>query len=177
MNYFEQQTTRLKFRKLTRKDIPNWTKFFINNDRLKFLGIDLTKSPETHATEWIEKQIDRYETQGLGHLAVELKDTNEFIGVGGIIPRELENRSEFEIAYSLIPQFWKKGYGIELAHQMKEYGFSNLKAKRFVSIIDKDNTDSINIAIKNGMNILFETQYLGMEVQVYSIQNNTCTNN
>ena len=171
MNYFNQQTERLKFRKLTREDIPAWTNFFVNNDRLKFLGIDLSKKPETHATEWIEKQLERYETEGLGHLAVELKETNEFIGVGGIIPRDLENQIEFEIAYSLLPKYWKKGYGTELAIQMKEFGFSNIKTERFVSIIDKENADSINVAIKNGMKVLFETQYLGMNVEVYGINN------
>ncbi|SDX46699.1 GNAT family N-acetyltransferase [Aequorivita viscosa] len=171
MNYFNQQTERLKFRKLTREDIPVWTSFFVNNDRLRFLGIDLSNKPETHATEWIEKQLERYETEGLGHLAIELKETSEFIGVGGIIPRELENKNEFEIAYSLLPKFWNNGYGTELAKKMTKYGFENIKPERFVSIIDKENSDSINVALKNGMKVLFETQYLGMNVEVYGIYN------
>jgi len=28
--------------------------------------------------------LERYEQQGLGHLSAELKDSGEFIGVGGI---------------------------------------------------------------------------------------------
>ena len=171
MSYFNQETERLKFRKLTREDIPTWTKFFLDNDRLRFLGIDLSKTPESHSTEWIERQLKRYVTEGLGHLAVELKETNEFIGVGGIIPRELESKIELEIAYSLIPEYWKKGYGTELAIQLKEFGFKNIKPKRFVSIIDKENSDSINVAVKNGMKVLFETNYLGMDVQVFGINN------
>lgn len=176
MSYFDQQTERLKFRKLNKDDIPAWSRFFVNNDRLNFLGIDLSKKPETQATEWIEKQLERYENDGLGHLAVELKATNEFIGVGGIIPRQLENNNEFEIAYSLIPQFWKKGYATELAKKMKDFGFQNIKTERFVSIINKDNSDSIKVAIKNGMEMLFETKYLGMDVQVYGIKNTTALN-
>lgn len=171
MKYFNQQSERLKYRKLTRDDIPVWTNFFEDNDSLKFLGIDLSKKPENLATDWIERQLDRYEKEGLGHLAVELKETHEFIGVGGIIPRELENKNEFEIAYSLLPNFWKNGYGTELAKQMKKFGFENIDSERFVSIIDKENTDSINVALKNGMKILFETLYLGMKVEVYGITN------
>lgn len=170
MNYFYQESTRLVFRKLNRKDIPAWTQFFINNDRLKFLGIDLNKSPENHATEWVERQLDRYENEGLGHLAVERKETGEFIGVGGIIPRTLENKIEFEIAYSLLPQFWEKGYATELAQQMKHFGLKYLDASRLISIIDEENSASINVAVKNGMRVLFETQYLGMQVQVYGIE-------
>lgn len=170
MSYFDQQTERLAFRKLTRDDIPTWTKFFINNDRLQYLGIDLTLSPEANATGWIENQFPRYEAIGLGHLAVEIKETNQFIGVGGIIPRQLENQVEFEIAYSLLPSFWKKGYGTELAKQLKQFGMENIEIERFVSIIAKENTDSINVAIKNGMRVLFETHYLGMDVYVYGIE-------
>jgi len=170
-NYFYQESERLRYRKLTRYDIPEWTKFFIKNDRLKYLGIDLTKDAETHAIEWIEKQLERYEIQGLGHLAVEAKDTNEFIGVGGIIPRELKNRKEYEIAYSLLPKFWKKGYGTELAKQMKSYGRQNIETDRLVSIIETENIDSIKVAIKNGMKVLFEMEYLGMNVKVYGIEN------
>jgi len=44
-----------------------------------------------------------------------------------------------------------------------------MKADRFVSIIDKNNIDSINVAKKNGMEVLFETHYLGMDVYVYGV--------
>jgi len=70
----------------------------------------------------------------------------------------------------LLPSFWKNGYGTELAIHMKHFGLENMEAERFVSIIDKGNTDSIHVAIKNGMSVLFETHYLGMEVQVYGIE-------
>lgn len=170
MDYFNQQTKRLRFRKLTRADIPIWTSFFIDNDRLKFLGIDLNKTAETNAREWIEKQFERYEIQGLGHLAVELDATSEFIGVGGIIPRELQGKLEHEIAYSLIPKYWKNGYGTELAQQMRKFGIDNLNLNRMISIIHKDNIDSINVAKKNGMQVLFETEYLGMDVLVFGIE-------
>jgi len=169
MTYFNQETERLRFRKLTLSDIPLWTTFFVDNDRIKYLGIDLTKSAKTHACEWIKKQLERYETEGLGHLAVELKENGAFIGVGGILLRELESQKEYEIAYSLLPNFWKKGYGTEVARQMKTYGSEHIKTERFVSIIDVENADSINVAIKNDMEILFETEYLGMNVFVYGI--------
>lgn len=171
MNYFNQESERLSYRKLTRDDIPTWTTFFIDNDRLKFLGIDITKAPEVLATDWIETQFKRYDLEGLGHLAVEIKESGEFIGVGGIIPRVLNKEQEYEIAYSLIPKFWKKGYGTELANQMRKYGLANIDSPRLISIIDKANSDSINVAKKNKMSILFETQFLGMDVFVFGVEN------
>ena len=171
MNYFEQESERLRFRKITVKDIPGWTEFFYNNDHLSFLGIDLNKSEEELAKEWVMTQLGRYETQGLGHLAVETKAGGVFIGMGGIIPRELEGRIEHEIAYSLKPQFWGKGYGTELAQTMKKFGFEHIPTDRFVSIIDIRNKRSIQVAKKNGMKALFRTTYLGMTVDVYGIKN------
>lgn len=169
MTYFNQESDRLIYRQLTKEDIPNWIKFFINNDRLKYLGIDLQKSKETLAKEWINGQFIRYKNQGLGHLAIVLKDSGDFIGMGGILPRELNGVSEYEIAYSLIPKYWGHGYATEIANTVKNYGLNNIDTNRFISIIDVKNVDSANVARKNGMTVLFKTEYLGMSVDVFGI--------
>jgi len=167
MNYFNQVSERLKYRALTENDIDSWTEFFENNDRLAFLGIDLTRDHKTIATEWIMKQLERYKNQGLGHLAVIEKSTGAFIGMGGILPRELNEKTEYEIAYSLKPKFWNNGYATEVARQMKYFGQQNKIAQSFISIIDKNNLASINVAKKNNMIVVSETEFLGMNVYIY----------
>lgn len=167
MDYFNQESERLLFRKLTTEDIARWIEFFDDNDRLHFLGMDLSKNKQELATEWINAQITRYEKQEFGHLAVEIKATNELIGMGGIIPRILKDKNEYEIAYSLKPKYWGKGFGTEIARQIKEFGLRNIKTDRFISIIDIRNFQSANVAKKNGMKVLFKTEYLGMDVDVY----------
>ena len=169
MDYFNQESERLKYRKLTKEDIPSWIEFFIKNDRLKYLGMDLQKSKETLAEEWILAQLTRYENQGLGHLAVEIRDSGDFIGMGGILPRELNGNNEYEIAYSLKPKYWGNGYATEIAKTMREFGSKNINTNRLISIIDVENFDSAKVACKNGMNVLFKTEYLGMNVDVYGI--------
>ncbi len=142
----------------------------MDNDRLRFMGIDESQSHETIAKEWILAQFNRYKKQGLGHLAVELKETGEFIGMGGILPRELDGKKEREIAYSLKPKFWGKGYGTEIAKNMKKFGWNNIDANRFISIIHIENIGSINVAVKNGMRPLFRTEFMNMPVDVYGIE-------
>ena len=171
MDYFNQQSDRLRFRKLTEEDIPSWTEFFIDNDRLQYLGMDLRKSKESLAEEWVKAQLSRYEKQGLGHLAVELKENGDFIGLGGILPRELNGNKEYEIAYSLKPSYWGNGYATEIAKIMRAFGFEKIASDRFISIIDVDNIESANVAKKNGMKILFNTEYLDMNVDVFGIEN------
>jgi len=169
MDYFNQESNRLIFRKLTENDIPSWIEFFDGNDRLKYLGIDLQKSKDVLAEEWIKAQFNRYKKQGFGHLAVELKDTGSFIGMGGILPRELNGINEYEIAYSLKPGYWGNGYATEIAIQMKNFGLEYINTQRFISIIDMENVDSANVAQKNGMNVIFKTEYHGMNVDVYGV--------
>ena len=129
--------------------------------------MDLTKTPLELATGWITAQFDRYENQGLGHLAIELKETGEFIGMAGIIPRELNEMDYFEIAYSFKPRFWGNGYASEAAQQLKKFGRESGLSEHYISIIDLDNFPSQKVARKNNMEILFKTDYLGMEVLIF----------
>lgn len=170
MSYFHQESERLRFRKVTREDIPTWMEFFVDNDHLRFMGMDLTKSHKTLSTEWIEAQLKRYEKSGLGNLAVEDKETGQLIGLAGIIPRELDGKSEYEIGYSTMPKYWRQGYGTEIARSLKAYGIKNVSAHRFISIIEVENHGSAKVAMNNGMSILFQTEFMGMNVNVYGVE-------
>ena len=170
MNYFEQSSERLIFRKLTAADIPVWLTFFENNDHLPFMGMDLSKDHASLAEGWITSQFDRYEKEGLGHLAVIEKSSGALVGLSGILIREIMDRTEYEIAYSLIPAYWRKGFGTEMAQQMKKFGMAAEVSDRFISIIHKDNVGSMKVAEKNGMNVFYKTHYLGMDVLVYGIE-------
>jgi RimJ/RimL family protein N-acetyltransferase len=170
MTYSLQESERLTYRQATLDDIPRWTAFFVDNDRLRFLGMDLEKSNEELAELWIRKQLGRYATNGFGHLAVELKSNGELIGMGGVVPRVLDGNAEFEIAYSVIPGHWGHGYATEIARTMKEFGMKHIDAPRFISIIDWDNTHSAKVAVKNGMDVRFQTEYLGMKVDIFGVE-------
>lgn len=167
MSYFDQQSERLFYRKFNLSDASDWVEFFQNNSGLQYLGLDGSKSPEALAMSWITRQIECYNEDGLGHLAVILKSTGELIGCGGLLPRIINDTSEFEIAYSLKPRFWQKGYGTEIARQIKAFAKMNLAAKRVISIIHKDNQKSIRVAEKNEMHSLFEMYFKEMPVKVY----------
>lgn len=167
MNYFNHESERLWFRKLTELDVSSWLEFFENNDTLHFLGMDPTRKHIDLATEWIQKQIERYAESGLGHLAVIEKSTDKLIGFSGIIPRELDTKHYFEIGYSFKPSSWGKGYASEAAQHLKKIGQALEISDKFVSIIHIDNFPSMKVAEKNGMIRLFETKYTGIDVVVY----------
>ncbi len=169
MDYFNQESKRLTYRKLVEGDLESWKEFFIANDRLPFLGMDPNGDTNTFAKDWINNQLIRNEEHGLGHLATIEKESGNFIGLAGIVPRIVDGTEYMEIAYSLKPPYWGKGFGTEMATQLKTFGFQHKIANRFISIIHKDNADSIGVAKKNGMQILFETKYLDMDVFIFGI--------
>lgn len=167
MNYFQHESERLKFRKLTEEDVPSWIEFFENNNTLRFLGLDETKDHDVLAKEWVLKQIARYAENGLGHLAVMEKSSGQLIGFSGIIARELDGKPFFEIGYSFKPKVWGKGYATEAAKHIRKIGIETKIADQFVSIIHVENNASMQVAIKNGMTRLFDTTFMEMPVAVF----------
>ena len=135
MNYFNHESERLSYRKLTEADIPSWTEFFVNNDTLHFLGMDTSKSHLVLATEWIQKQIERYAESGLGHLAVIEKSTDKLVGFSGIIARDIDSGQYFEIGYSFKPTSWGKGYASEASQHLKKIGLELEISHKFLSLI------------------------------------------
>jgi len=171
MNYYQQESERLVFRKLTEEDIFSWAEFFVGNNRLHFFNFDLSKSNEALADEWIQLQLNRYKNNQYGHLATELKSNGTFIGLSGILPRKIKGKEEFEVAYSLKPKYWGKGYGTEMAQTMKAFGFKNLETERLISMISFGNEASINVAKKNGMQLLFDSEFEGEPLHVFGVSN------
>lgn len=167
MNYFSQTSQNLIYRKLTLADIAEWIPFFSDNPNLPFLGLDLSKTPEILAREWIERQIARYEHEGFGHLAVIEKSSGKFVGMGGILPRNLYAPKEFEIGYHVLPRYWRKGYGTEIAQTMHQFGLTNGIADYFISIIAMSNEGSIKVAERNDMALWKTDVYSGMNVKVF----------
>jgi len=169
-NYFNQESERLYFRKLIESDVETWVHFFEKNPNPHFLGLDPSLSHRKLATDWINRQFERYDSEGFGHLAVIEKSSGLHIGMGGILERQIEGKKHFEIAYSLMPNSWNKGYGTEIALNFKKYGLENNIADKFISIIHKDNIASQKVALKNGMKIISEINFMGIDAFLFETE-------
>jgi ribosomal-protein-alanine N-acetyltransferase len=149
MDYFYQETERLTLRKLTEADICIWAEFFVDNPNARFIGLDLKKDNHELATIWLDRQFERYNTNQFGQLAAIEKATGNFVGLGGILTRELgqpTQPSRFRIP--CFPTYWGKGYATELAMHMKRFGLENGVSDKFISIIHRENILSMNVALE-----------------------------
>ena len=163
-------TDRLQIKKLEESDISLWKEFFIENPSLPYLGIELDKTPEDNATEWIEWQIKRYEEGRYGHHALIDKGTGEFIGQCGLLTQTVEDILEMEVGYHILPKYWGKGYATEAAMFFRDFGFKHEKLDHIISVIDIRNIASQKVAEKNGMTINRQIKYYDLDVYIYQIR-------
>ena len=170
MDYFNQKSKRLVYRKLQESDVESWTEFFIDNPNLLYLGIPKGLARDQMAEEWIKTQFQRYQESGFGGLAATDKENDELIGITGLLKRDINGNIEYEVAYSLKPKYWRQGFGSEMSATMKQFAVDNRIHHRVISVIHKDNIGSIKIAQKNGMGYLFDTEYKGIACIVYGVE-------
>jgi RimJ/RimL family protein N-acetyltransferase len=90
-----------------------------------------------------------YAKNGFGLYMVKLKETNESIGMCGLIKRDI--LQDVDIGYAFLPRFWSKGYAVEAAQAVKEYAKQVIGLKRLVAIVDPENERSIHVLEKIGL--------------------------
>ena len=165
--YYEQASDRLLFRSLTLDDIALWTPFFNKEDYHRFLGQDISLPGAERAKVWIERQIQRKDEGAYGQLAIIEKSTGKFIGVGGIIHRELYGKDEAEITYSLLSSAWGNGYARELAKHFMDYAENNIDIKSVMSMVHPENEASIKVALANGLTHAGKAKFMKIPVEIY----------
>ncbi|SCY35194.1 Protein N-acetyltransferase, RimJ/RimL family [Nonlabens sp. Hel1_33_55] len=184
MKYLIQnlETERLRFRLLQHSDFKAWLPFFDLTASYSHLFLDASKSKEDLCEFWIDKTLTRYQENRGGLCVLENKDSGGFIGMCGLLVQEIDGDTRLEVGYSLLPNYWGKGFAIEAAAAAKNYGFQNSYDLDFgcsvVSMIHIDNHPSIKVAIKNEM--LLEKTFIAEKSEsfhVYSQQRENWENN
>lgn len=104
-----------------------------------------------------DKLVDRFsqhfKKHGYGLYVAESKDTKEFMGFVGLSNVELEVpfAPAVEIAWRLSYEFWGQGYASEAAKSVLKHGLGKLKIPEIVAFTVYDNTRSIAVIEKLGL--------------------------
>ncbi len=102
---------------------------------------------------FVDKAMAAMDEQGWGLFAVEIRDTEEFIGFIGL------NKPQFdapftpcvEIGWRLDKKYWKKGFATEGAQALLQFAFIKVDTDEIVSFTSKLNKPSIKVMEKIGM--------------------------
>ncbi len=170
MNYLlsGQESERLLFREVLISDYNQWLPFFTDPLSHRYWIAEL-ESPEIECEKWYKRQLNRYENNLGGMNALISKDSLELVGHGGLLVQTVDGIKELEIGYSILPEFWGKGYATEAAMKCRDYAFENKYAESLISIISLTNIPSENVALKIGMKIEKKSIYKNNHVNIFQI--------
>jgi len=114
--------------------------------------------PSTQSREKTNDFIKRMQKQlgenGFCYFAVDLLETNEFIGFIGLSKQEYNAGFEMpfvDIGWRLSKSTWNKGYATEGAKRCLEYAVKTLKLTSIYSIATSKNVKSMRVMEKIGM--------------------------
>jgi len=162
------QTPRLILRRFTEADAPLLLQLNSDPEVLKYIHEPALENEE-HAKTILTTIILPQYKNNLGRWAVHTKDNNEFIGWCGL--KHLIDTGEIDLGYRLMKQFWGKGFAYEAAKHTVEYGFNQLHLKTITGRAHIENTASLKILEKIGMQFIKEEIVDDCRVRTYSLSN------
>lgn len=142
------ETDRLLLREITLDDAEDLFKLHSNAEVQKYTGEPVVESIE-EIEKAIQGRISDYEQYGFGRWATFLKHEMQFVGWAGLA--YLPEFDEIDLGYRFLPEFWGKGIATEASQAILTYGFDTLDLSKIIAIAMKENTASISVMEKVGM--------------------------
>jgi len=124
-----------------------YKKMFQDPDFIKCYGV---KFDDKKIKEILEKYIRHWDKHGFGLYVWFDKQTQEFVGRGGLIHTKVEANEEIELGYALSKNNWGKGLAIEISEYAIDYGFNTLKLDHIVCFTMTTNRQSLRVIEKLG---------------------------
>lgn len=143
------QTDRLLLRRWQESDLEPWAAMNADPDVREHLGDLLTREQSDIS---VEKFQSEFEARGYGWWAVEVLQTETFIGFAGM--DEVDGGMPFtgvEIGWRLARAAWGKGYATESALAVLKFGFETLSLPEILAETTATNLRSQAVMQRIGM--------------------------
>jgi len=141
----ELETERLRLRLWRGSDFKHFESYFSDPELSKYVGGIKGKE---QAWRLMAAYIGHWQLKGYGKMAVEEKESKQFVGCAGLW--NSDNWPELELGYWFVREGQGKGYATEAALRMKIFAFDELKADTLVSYIHPENEASKKLALRLG---------------------------
>lgn len=161
------QTPRLLINTPNFNDINHWYALHSDPSVMQYMGGVQSRKV---IQEWLAHDILHYKKHGFSMGSVFKKGNNEFIGRAGLVYLDHDDtQPDIEIGYVLHKKFWGKGYGVELALTLIDWGFTHLTINKLISVTRPENKKSQHLLEKCGMHYVKTTSFHGSDFLLYEI--------
>ncbi len=191
------QTPRLLLREFTPEDADALALVLSDPETMRYYPAPYDRAG---VEQWIERNRQRYQDDGVGLWAMLLEPTplqsnfgdaeipdltasgsaastragapapHELIGDCGITCQQVAGEHFYEIGYHLRRDLWGQGLATEAAIACRDWGFEQLKTERLISLVRPENRASRRVAERMGMKVWKEVNWRGLPHCVYSIE-------
>ena len=156
------ETPRLLLREFDVSDARALYKLNSDTEVMRYTG-DKPFSSIAEAKTFVQ-DYDAYEKQGFGRWAVISKATGQFIGWCGLKRNE---KDLVDIGFRFFRDQWGKGYATEAAKATLVYGFEQLGLERIIGRAARENTASLRVLEKLGMDYWKQDSCMGIANSLY----------
>lgn len=118
-------------------------------DFIRFIGDKGVRTIDDACRYILNGPIASYERHGFGLWLVQLRPSSVSVGMCGLLKRE--TLDDVDIGFAFLPHYRSRGYALEAAAAVMQYGRNVLGLKRIVAIVDPDNAGSIRLLQKIGL--------------------------
>lgn len=161
------ETDRLLLKEFEIGDAESFYELNLNPNVIKYTGNSAFKDID-EAKSFLKNYSD-YQRNGFGRWAVVDKSTKIFFGWCGL--KYDEKLDETDIGFRFFEHFWNQGFATESAKTCIDYGFEKLNLKIIVGRAMRENTASIKVLKKIGLQYEKDFDFDGQEGVIYTIKN------
>jgi ribosomal-protein-alanine N-acetyltransferase len=162
----EVRTSRLLLARLSERDLGELCRMHRDARVMATLG-GVRLDADTR--KFARQLIAHWDTHGFGYWSIREAGTGRFVGRGGLRHVTIEGRPEVEVAYALLPQYWGRGLGTELAKEAVRVGFEVLERPDLVSFTLPTNAASRRVMEKAGFVYERDVRYAGLPHVLYRL--------
>ena len=112
--------------------------------------------------DWLTRQKARYQQDGIGYMAVILKETGVLIGQAGLLKSKIDVQPVTEIGYIFDNAYWGKGYATEAAKVLVNAAFDTLGIDKLYCTMRPENLPSVKVAERSGF------RHIGEYIKTYN---------
>ena len=142
------QTERLSLREMESRDAPFIVELLTDPEFLANIG-DRGVHDLDGAHAYIDRWRGNYVRDGFGMWLLELRETQELVGMCGIVRRD--TLPSPDIGYALLPQFRSKGYAVEACSAVRDHAIRTLGMPELLAIVSPGNAASEKVLERIGL--------------------------